>query len=520
MLFSNKILNFFCQYKIYIFIATMFFFWLFFRIYNIDWLYPFIDENTHTLAANEFLEHWTMEYSRAMLVSIMTTLSYYFADPSWLEEYLFWWRFFSAFFSALVVIPLFFLAKKVNNPTAYLASILWITSPWAIWVGQEVREYSYYVFFILLFILIFINFIEKLNSEKSLNKLSIFYLICILWFAFYALLIDNLSTLIVWVLLIWFVAIYYLIYFVYKYPEDSLDLLKKLFSLSKIYIVWIFLALWAIIVWALAFVRSSSDISLMPRLNLDFVKVFFSAEAPPMHWWYWIWFEYLAIILLIISLIFAYKHKNKFYFLYFNVFVLGVIFYTFFFARYFEPKYIFYLLPFFIILISMSIYSSFAFIKIFFESYKKYSLYATFSIVFIIIFNPVNVFYAVVDNTHWQQITTWNYHYQLENLKKFLDKKDFSWDEIFVNTAFNWFLKLEYWMSVEQMIYYPLDNPKRFEKLEKIIKENKKWYLILDYHRNWKRADWFPHDEWFKKWWVKLENLFNQDWIQVYKWNH
>ena len=477
------------------------------RFLNLTILDPYTDEYAHLVAAKDLIETGGTEYTRAFLVTFLTKLSYQIGNADNFYEYLFWGRLPGVIFSSLTIIPLYFLAKKINKPTAIISIILFATSPWAIGVAKNIREYAFYPLFVLIGILIIIKIFELIKDFKPKQRFQIAILSTILLaFFYYAYKIDTLSTLKISFLILPITAGYLAI------PN-----IKKFLKTRKIKILTTFF-IFCIISILLYFSINNPHITLTPEATIGWFNYFFSTTGSPMHWWYENSINYLVYFLMILGFIYAYFKKKNAYFLYFCIFTALIIFYVFFFDRYIRPRYIYYALPFFTILISTGLYGIISLIQENSEQIKKYLLASIFIFFVLAVFNIQNIIYAVTDDSHGYVRTTNEHHDRVYNSIDFLKHYGVSEKDAFVTTIFGHILKLEFDATEESLYQFRYRDEERFDKVREVVNSNPQGFIILDWRRNGHWAEGYPKEGSFKIGEQKINVLQNKDGIQIYRW--
>jgi hypothetical protein len=114
------------------------------RVFNLDRLFPAVDEYYHLIAADQILQGAPLEsvYPRGLwIVTMPVALALrVFGHELWAA------RLIGALFNVLGIIPLYLLMRKVSRRAAALTCVLYATSPWIITFGRVAREYAYYPF--------------------------------------------------------------------------------------------------------------------------------------------------------------------------------------------------------------------------------------------------------------------------------------------------------------------------------------------------------------------------------------
>ena len=467
----------------------------------------------HLVAAKDLIEIGETAYSRAFLVTYLVKIFILIGNASSFYEYLFWGRVPGVIFGALTIIPLYFLAKRINKPVGVISGFLFAISPWAIGVSRNIREYAFYLFFILTACLILIKILEYLyhNGEKSIFIIGI-YSFVFSAFLYYSYKIDNLSSLKI-SFLIYLVILFYFLFFNYHKVLENIKKDKKIFFLY----LTICLLFGAFI---LDFAINSFHISFE---NVDITELwfnyFFDSSRSPMQWWYGSGFTHIAYLLLSIGFIYALFTKKREYFMQFLIFSAFIIFFVFFFDRYERPRYIFYALPFFCILISMSIYSLINLKKTFNNYYSKIIYIVFLFLIISSIFNINNTIYSITSDKHGYVKMTNEHHDKVKDTILFLEN-EIQEEDVFITTIFGSVMQIAFDINKKTNYHYRYSDTERFDKVEEIMKNNSQGLMILDWRRNGYWVKGYPKNGEFKVGNITVKTLQNKDGIQVYRWRH
>lgn len=481
------------------------------RILNLNILDPYTDEYHHLMAAKEIIETGSTNYIRANLVSYLVALFYQIGNADTFYEYLYWGRMPGVIFSSLTVVPLFFLTKRISLTIALISSFLWATSPWAIGVAKTIREYAYYPFFIILASIALITLYDFILGFDKKNILKIMFLIItIVAFTYYAFFIDTASTLRIWAIVFAGISVYYLF--------SNINTIKKIYVNNKMLFIIIILSVIIIIMLMLNYRSGHVIIEGLVATGYSF-NIFFNSTAKgmPMHWWGAYSYVFIGLFLFFIAFMYALCKKKNEHFLYFVIFLVLMLFYTFFFARYFRPRYIFYLLPYFIPIISIAIYGL---VKLIFKIKHKWIKIFTaiiLSLFLFQVFNYQNVIYPITSDRHGYIKTTNEHHDYLGSWISLLEDQ-ISSDDYFITSIFDTVLRYHFNISADRISGYNYMNENRFDKVRQIISEHPQGFMILDWRRNGHFAEGFPHEGPFYVGNTIVEVIQNKDGIQVYRW--
>jgi hypothetical protein len=170
------------------------------RVFNLDRLFPAVDEYYHLIAADQILEGAPVGsvYPRGLwIVTMPVALALrVFGHELWAA------RLIGVLFNVLGIVPLYLLMRKVSRPAAALTCVLYATSPWIITFGRVAREYAYYPFIFYWIVYAMVLIVEAIPSRfvvpmqwRSLLQLRFLIpAVCLLLPPVFALKIDWLST--------------------------------------------------------------------------------------------------------------------------------------------------------------------------------------------------------------------------------------------------------------------------------------------------------------------------------------
>lgn len=139
------------------------------RAFRLDALPPYTDEYMHLLAARGLVQGVAVAevgYERSLFIVTLPVALFFrlFGESLWAA------RMASVLFNTLAVLPLYFVARRLNRPLAILSGLLYAVSPWGIAMARTVREYAYYPFYFYLIILGMIALLERFPSRFSLRR--------------------------------------------------------------------------------------------------------------------------------------------------------------------------------------------------------------------------------------------------------------------------------------------------------------------------------------------------------------
>jgi hypothetical protein len=252
------------------------------RGFNLQNLFPAVDEYYHLIAARQIVEGAALGsvYQRSLwVVTLPVSIALrVFGYELWAA------RLVGVLFSTLAILPLYLLTRKINRPIAILSCFLYATSPWLITFARLVREYAYYPFYFYSIIYGMILFIEgfpdrfvfhrdwRVLLKARMGLLGLALTLPLL----YALYADRLSTF----------RVILIAYFVFGvFTLRKFDLGDK-----RNFRVVLLLGSGVLIAGVLWFIQNQRLVSIYPRLNPVPALYFF---PNPQQQWY---FNRLAVI--------------------------------------------------------------------------------------------------------------------------------------------------------------------------------------------------------------------------------
>ncbi|PKM91654.1 hypothetical protein CVU82_00375 [Candidatus Falkowbacteria bacterium HGW-Falkowbacteria-1] len=443
---------------------------LYFRINNLTIIHLSTDEEFLLNAVYDLINFGKSNYTRAPLLTSISKFICLIFKANTYFEYLYWTRITSVLAGAFSTIAIFYLGKKISNKTAIISSILWAISPWAIGMAKLAREYSLYSFLIIIFTLISFNFFESIKNKNKKN--IIINAIFILIFFIYAFFTDRLSTI-----------KYILIVFLSLFLINSYFLYTK--TKAKKYLIYTPIIIFLII--GFLYKNGVKHWLGIKSINFDisWFNFFMNPNSPPLMWYGHNKFLLIVMFLSIISFVYLYFKKNKALLSYLFIFIITIILYsTILKVNLIKPRYIYYALPFFTIIIASSIDFLIETAKIFKNNKYEKFLFSILLITFLILnFKIGNSLHAKNSTSYF---ITYQKNHKVDNLIHYLKNKieDEEEDYIFITTKFSPILKIEFNIKNENIIN--IYNKNQDEVCYKIKKNrnNKRGMLIFDTYRN------------------------------------
>jgi hypothetical protein len=481
------------------------------RVWDLTILDPYTDEYYHILAAKEYFDFGFLGYMRAKFVTYSVIFFYWLIKPSSLYEFIFWGRIPGVIFGAFTIIFIYFLSKRISKRTGLISSFLLATSPWAIGISRNIREYAFYPFFIILFLFL-LEYINSLISQKKKNYLKItLFIIFLFLFLFYIFFVDIFSTFKILGVIIPSLLIYYFF--------KNINYFKNIYNTNK-YIIFLLSLLVTIFFISIIFygIKTGQVIFINFKFSLIWWEYFFGTSNSPMHWWDGSFFqEYYSLLFIFLALIFIIIKKRYYYFLSIMIFFSLLFFFSCFFNRYIRPRYIFYAFPFFIIIIAPGI----EFLILIIRKYRGWVKILVTLIILIFslkIFNYKNIIYPIISDMHGYVKTTNEYHFNLKKSLEFLKNEIYNNNSIITTNAIGRALKISFNIDEKILNYYMSNDNNRFIFVENIIKNNPQGLMILDSRTNGQWTEGYPKSGQFLIANKKVNVIRNEDDIQIYKW--
>lgn len=271
--------------------------------------------------------------------------------------------------NSIAIIPLYFLAKKINRKVAILACVLYATSPLVIALSRTVREYAYYPFFFYLILYGVIEVLEHFPKnfsvniwEKAVNKKVVILGLLLLLPIIYALIIDKSATF----------KVILLIYFVF-----TIFLLNK-FNLKDKGNIWFLSAIATILMVGGVYIvnLNPNALSLVDSQNiltinktLDLLGYFFF--NPPQQWYY-DRLLIIPVISIIISGVWAFRIQRKnFIPLFINIlYLISILTFLFFFKFGYAARFFLHIQLWHILLFAIGLYGIWILLSFFVKEKK------------------------------------------------------------------------------------------------------------------------------------------------------
>ena len=438
------------------------------RAYHLDALPPYTDEYIHLNTAKLLISGsplYTL-YQRGMYI-VTLPVAFFFKLFS---LGVFQARLVGVIFNSLAIVPLYLLMRKINKPTAILSALLFATNPWVIAVARNVREYGFYPFYFYWIIyLIVINLesfprrIDRSFFSRSHYRWFVTFILLILPVVF-GLFIDPLST-----FKIIFIAygIYLLILLFY------MEFNVKDQRIPRFLLLGIGIVLSVLIFSKQNFVSFDQPFSAAP-LHLFFPN--------PVQQWYFNRLNIIPLTALMVAVFMGVKVRRQ------SIIPVIIIlltlafsiYFSFFFDRYFKPRYISTLECWFIPLLAYGL----NLIWIFTESIVRKKIFSTLIMVIMVasFFNPAQTYIAMSYSKGGFMPITDEYHYDLKEVDEYILKNSNPTDAL-ISTIYKNHVKF-YGRPVfiaTASFNHNLKQP--LSELQEFMTVHPKGWIVLDIHR-------------------------------------
>lgn len=447
------------------------------RFWNSGYLLPAQDEYYQINAAKRLITEGTFDYSRGTIMVYLISISYrFFGEINLLNA-----RLITIIFSVSITLIIYKLGKKFFKLVGVISAYLWTFSPYSIGMSQYLREYSLNLFLILISVIILSHFYEQKKAQNSPQKrtgviIYIILLVFLLILSFNKTIMGD--SFIVYPLVLIISVISYFLYLKINRMQISSLIVDKhnLMSIALIFILIFSLFGTSYIYFTMTLFHNNENINygyLNLFFNPDTTSTFLSASQ---------WFSSLNIHPLILIAIFILPlivyYKDIFLINYFLIFLSINLTLIFFVNRYFGSIYSYYSLPFYILILSLSISLIILVINTIFLSIKWKTLLF---LIILIIFNP----FTAINNNLTQRNgqldkNVYNYRYDIHSVLSLLNENNFSTKDVVITS----FLPIAF--SFYYSNYTFIKNETESEYITYTYRDDK---IMYDYPKNV-----FPYD--------------------------
>ena len=445
------------------------------RVYNLENLSPYVDEYAHFIAANSILEGVPLGsvYQRSLwIVTLPVTLSFYlFGNELWAA------RLPGVLFNTLAIIPLYLLTRKINRKIAVLSVFLYASSPWIIATARNTREYAFYPFYFYWIAFGLMKIIEWIPEELSLKSLwkeltrkgrwiaILFLSLPVLYIK-----IDIYSTFKEAALIY---AVFFCFFGIRMLPNKNKITLPRVILLI------------ALLSFSIPVIRPY--LGMLRHFNFRIYPTRILLNSA--HQWYFQRIILVPIIMLISSFWGAvvFGKRNQILVYIWALFGGSYIVFSVFFVRYFMPRYIIFMEYWFLILMAIGFYMLWLFLK------EILSLKISGIAIILLFLLFLNFPQTLLPTQEQQKTLHMGYfpvdgeqHLNMEDLDLFFANK-VTTDDVLLTTVYNghliWQHKDEQFGDIFFLNLRNNDVDGNKAKIESIIKEHKKGWLIIDIAR-------------------------------------
>ena len=223
-------------------------------------------------------------------------------------------------------------------------------------------------------------------------------------------------------------------------------------------------------------------IHFKPQFNEYWLNIFFNSNiSTPMHWYYNIHVHPIFVLFIVfLGIFYAINIRNRDItgILMVMAFLIGIYFFIFHFDRYVRPRYIYYLLIFFIFILGFGIYSIYNLIP-----HKKSNIIIL-TVVIFLLFNPFNAYYAVTYDKHGYVPITNEYHDDVSFVVEAFKDKIKADDVVITSLPNMLFWYFDRPINDPNIYKWKYKHDNRFENVSRVVSENTEGWIILDSRRN------------------------------------
>ncbi|GEM_PF-2780516 len=468
------------------------------RVYKLDYLSPTRDEYFHLNAAKHMLTNGYFNYERAKIMTYSTFWSWKFFNNN--ESSIFWARLIPVIFGTVSIPLIYYLTKTISNRKVALISAAFLTfSPFHIGMSRYIREYILFFNILILELIVILNYINYVRREnkitkKLLRKSVTFVLFLAVFIGFYF--ADWLSTYIINVGVVLIILGVSFILIVFRKRGEIIKKIKSIHSKKQIVRIVLFLVLSISITWGVfKEIILNNEHFRFHNFNVSWFNVFFQPASGKQLFYQGIFPLYALLLLFFISLV---RTKKSFLKLIITIsFWLLLVFFTLFFDRYNDARYIFTIQLFFTILFSISIF-------MFFSIFQKNIITKIILIFFLLsVFSPISTTKSLINEKNGQKNKKQDLiHRDTFLLMKKLENLGFEPGRtamVSPNYLFTYFYDFSFDNKKGSGkdvgtggLYELFPCDKSFEKkITKIISQNKTGFFVTDKNRNY---HWAPQE--------------------------
>lgn len=477
---------------------------------NID---PHIDEYAHVSAGLELLNGTWPDYTRGIVVSLSVAAAYSLFGASSLGELITIGAVPGVLVSSFTVLPLYALGRRITPIVGLIAAALWAISPWAIGMAHSMREYAYFPFLVLAFLVAIVRIFDILFSDARVRIIPfIFWLLVFFGYVWYAFLIDTRSTARVGFL---FAALTVIGLVIAHRHTIYLQFMQRPKLIVAVIIPVIVLAY---IVWNYA--TGQRQLTLLPdgadwRWFNDVLR-----RSQPLQWWSGAsTFFWPAVFVLVPYVVITWRRRTPYLLTWLIVFAGVLFFYIFFFDRYYNARYIFYILPFVCLLFAVVLDALWNFVVEQRRRWLRQALLACAVMFTLQVVNPMNTWTAMTSTEHGTTFTD-NFQPRVRGVVCLLRDRVSDGTTI-IQSHLSIPLRVTAIDQSASIHGYSMHSDERFDEVASLIAQNPdQGFMILDVKRGGGWAEGFPTGRDFELAGVEIQTLGQLDQFHVYAWGH
>ncbi len=355
---------------LFILILLVFLLGLGLRLYHLDQLDPAGDEYRHLLAAKHYLADGYYDYPNSNITTGILILTQKITGSS----SLFILRLPFAMIGSLSVLLLFFLGRKMNTTIGLIAAYLYACLPLAVGMSRYIRGYE-----ITVFVLLFLTLL--LLQKKFIRNIILRSVIYISLFKLFAFFDEDLRTDSTFLLFVMFTGIYVSLHFLDRFSQR---------------VRYKYILLGVVFVSGLVALPYLTAFQWEPKPELQYLYIFNYININVT--WFLPFVPFLLIVILtLIPPAVIQKNNISLTISFVVIFTTFVYIYFFEAPRRFQVRYLYSLIPYYVILLSAGAYLVFNLIKkwVTNKPYKNYVVLILF-VLFFLVFNPVLATYYTV----------------------------------------------------------------------------------------------------------------------------
>ncbi len=420
---------------LFILLLLVFFLGLGFRLYNLGYLDPAGDEYRHLLAAKHYLADGYYDYPNSNITTGILILTQKLTG----SNSLFLLRLPFALIGSLSVLLLFFLGRKLHTTVGLIAAYLYACLPLAVGMSRYIRGYE-----ITVFVLLFLTML--LLQGKFIKNIILRGAIYISLFKLFTIFDEDLRTESTFLLFVMFVGIYMALHF--------LDRFSQRVRYKYILLVTAFIGGLVALPYLTAF-------QWEPTPELQYLYIFNFININVM--WFLPFVPFLLILIIALIPVIV-SHKNNIVLATSFVVIFTMFVYIYFFEapRRFQVRYLYSLIPYYIILLSAGVYLVINLIKkrVADKPYKNPLIVIIF-IAFFLVFNPVlATYYTVTEENGTMNQKNQIPNYDAEALLEYIDSQSIDISKIITTypMIFDYYYDRDFIFNLnvkQKYIYFP-----------------------------------------------------------------